>query len=178
MPDTAARLPKDGTYHLGVEIIETMSHSKLLSNLWQNCVLPPDLTRSKICARMKGSTGDDEDEFSIQQQGLSVDLADPFSAQVFHIPARGVSCTHIECFDLENWLNTRPSKPKTSCSHRVQPCVCNEHVEPSTPDHWKCPICHGDARPGSLRIDGFLMEIRDSPTLDGFTYQVVGCRGL
>ncbi|KAH8430035.1 uncharacterized protein LDX57_007706 [Aspergillus melleus] len=31
----------------------------------------------------------------------------------------------------------------------------------SMKENWKCPICHQDARPQSLVVDGFLVEVRE-----------------
>jgi hypothetical protein len=92
---------------------------------------------------------------------LSIDITDPFSAITFTTPVRGATCTHLECFDLDNWLDTRPSKGMQPCyDHPPAPCKCKLVPEPSDTDKWKCPICGKDTRPSSLKIDGFLLKVR------------------
>ncbi|KAL9620322.1 MAG: hypothetical protein Q9160_005121 [Pyrenula sp. 1 TL-2023] len=88
---------------------------------------------------------DDDEELVIIDPDLSVDVVDPFSATMFNIPARGIRCLHRECFDLDNFLQTRKSS-RTGA--------------PSAADEWKCPICGTDTRPSQLVIDGFLQHVR------------------
>lgn len=91
------------------------------------------------------SSQDDED-LAILDPNLSIDLVDPFSATIFKTPARGSHCLHRECFDLDNFLQTRKS------SRTGAPCGADE---------WKCPICGGDSRPSQLLVDGFLQHVRE-----------------
>ncbi|KAK4104476.1 hypothetical protein N658DRAFT_179098 [Parathielavia hyrcaniae] len=156
-------------HHLAVEVLETLSHSTIVNAIWSKGVLPEQDTLQTIKQRLTSSV---DDEVAFDAPDLSIDLADPFSATIFKTPARGAACTHMECFDLENWLNTRPAKPAPGkCTHTKQqgsgPCTCPNSAgyaargtEPSNPDKWRCPICSGDARPCSLRIDLFLSGVR------------------
>jgi len=152
-------------YFVGIEVIETMSHSTAVDYVWKHGFVATSETKEKIRARLQGS-GRGDDECSFEQKELAVDLADPFSAKIFDVPVRGATCTHIECFDLQTWLNTRPSKVADPCQHQTD-CSCNKSPEPSLPEKWKCPICFGDARPSSLRIDGFLLVIRNQLEEEG-----------
>ncbi|KAK3325900.1 hypothetical protein B0H66DRAFT_529913 [Apodospora peruviana] len=149
-----------GSQFLAVEMLETLSHSHVVQMVWDQGVLPEMQTLQTIKKRLTGPT--DDDGIFIVADDLAVDLADPFSAVIFKIPARGAACTHIECFDLENWLETRPSKPPAKCPHTHVACDCKTVPEPSNPDKWRCPIagCTKDARPYSLRIDNFLLKVR------------------
>jgi hypothetical protein len=145
-------------YAVAVEIVETRGHSAILNHVWKHGVITADETLKKIKSRMAATH--DDDSVSIVVKDLSIDLADPFSRVMFKIPARGAHCTHMECFDLEIWLETRPSKT-LKCPHSAfVPCNCNDQPEPSVADKWKCPICNQDARPYSLRIDTFLLHVR------------------
>jgi hypothetical protein len=147
-----------GDRFLAVEMLETLSHSEVIKLVWQNGTIPAEQTLQTIRQRLAGSFDDDGVVFN--EPSLAIDLADPFSAILFEIPARGAACTHMECFDLETWLNTRPAKPTQKCRHGDFPCNCPIAPEPSNPDKWRCPICFKDARPYSLRIDSFLLEVR------------------
>ncbi|KAK4456669.1 zinc finger MIZ domain-containing protein 2 [Cladorrhinum samala] len=148
----------DSRRFLSVELLETVSHSDILNSIWENGVISEDVTMQIIKKRL--APPDDDDGLVIEASDISIDLADPFSSVLFEVPARGADCTHLECFDLETWLNTRPSKPKIKCHHTQVECDCPNTPEPSSPDKWRCPICFKDARPYSLRIDEFLLKVR------------------
>jgi hypothetical protein len=162
--DTQSPNEKPKTRHLAVEMLETLSHSSVLSAVQAQGATPAERSLSIIKQRLTSSL---DDEVAFEAPHLSIDLADPFSSTIFKTPARGIGCTHMECFDLENWLNTRPAKPPVKCAHRQDECPCKSHAEPSNPDKWRCPICSKDARPCSLRIDGFLLNVRAQLERDG-----------
>ncbi|KAI3342433.1 hypothetical protein F4824DRAFT_202935 [Ustulina deusta] len=151
---------KQQTPYFAVEIVEVLSHSAILQMVHVSGSRPANETREVIQKRLAGGlsdlTGDDND-LEIPNDGISIDLADPFTATIFKVPVRGMACKHLECFDLENWLNTRLGK-KSPCVCAGPNCKCPK--EPSFVDKWKCPFCDGDARPYSLYIDEFLVEIR------------------
>ncbi|ROT35624.1 hypothetical protein SODALDRAFT_381777 [Sodiomyces alkalinus F11] len=162
-------MPRDGAYFIAVELVETLSHGHIMNMVRKDGVIPVESTKLVIQNRLQpknvAAEGrcDDDDDLAIMGSSVSIDLADPFAASMFTIPARGASCTHLECFDLEIWLNTRPSKP---IPYRTEHCLCdaceNERglgPEPSLTDKWGCPLCGKDARPYSLRIDSFLADL-------------------
>ncbi|KAK4224706.1 zinc finger MIZ domain-containing protein 2 [Podospora fimiseda] len=154
------------TRFIAVELLESVNHSFIVHNVWESGIIPADVTLEIIKKRL--TPAEDDDAVIIEAPHLAIDLACPFSSVIFEVPARGVGCTHLECFDLETWLNTRPpSKPKTQCHHTQVQCDCLNTPEPSSADKWRCPICHGDARPFSLRIDGFLLKVRSQLKDDG-----------
>ncbi|KUI63295.1 Zinc finger MIZ domain-containing protein 1 [Cytospora mali] len=150
-------------YYMAVEVLETLSHSQVLKHIWAHGLSDREETLEKIRKRVNAVPEEDGiaviDRTGTTTSELSIDLTDPFSASIFAVPARGATCTHMECFDLETWLNTRPTKQAIRCSHQ-KVCTCPKYIEPSEPDKWKCPICFADARPRSLRIDSFLLDVR------------------
>ncbi|KAG8169184.1 hypothetical protein KVR01_001933 [Diaporthe batatas] len=151
------------SFHLAVEVVETLTHSAVLDHVWATGVVDSAETLEKIRKRIEVVPDEDGiaviDQSGVTASELSIDLTDPFSASIFSIPARGSACTHMECFDLGTWLNTRPIKQTIKIG---LPFVGTspKRLEPSEPDKWKCPICFGDARPRSLRIDSFLLGVR------------------
>jgi zinc finger MIZ domain-containing protein len=151
------------SFHLAVEVVETLSHSAVLEQVWATGVVDSAETLEKIRKRIEAVPDEDGiaviDRSGVTASELSIDLTDPFSARVFSIPARGSACTHMECFDLETWLNTRPIKQVVKMGQQYV-CTSPKRLEPSEPDKWKCPICFGDARPRSLRIDSFMLSVR------------------
>lgn len=140
---------------IAVELVETLSHSDILQMVRTHGKEPADKTREIIRSRLAGSSEDDE---LAMVDDLSIDLADPFTMSIFNTPVRGESCTHLECFDLETWLNTRLGKKCCYCNNA--PGCINCAKEPSFVDKWKCPLCGSDARPYNLRIDEYLVEVR------------------
>ncbi|KAI5855014.1 hypothetical protein GGS23DRAFT_619723 [Durotheca rogersii] len=145
--------------YIAVEIVEVLSHSAALRLVTTGATIPPSATREVIRNRLSRPSGEttDDDELAIINY-LPIDLADPFSRLIFDVPVRGQSCTHLECFDLETWLNTRLGKKSCHCNVNSECKDCPK--EPSFVDKWKCPLCNGDARPYCLRVDGFLAEVR------------------
>ncbi|KAG6012618.1 hypothetical protein E4U54_007417 [Claviceps lovelessii] len=139
-------------YYLAVEIIITMDHASTLDMICKEQKISADQTRREIHRRMQQTVSDD---VIVEDDCLRISLTDPFSASMFSIPVRGVACKHIECFDLQTWLQTRLSKDSQS------------RTEPSLADGWKCPICNGDAAPPSLRIDEFLLDVQQTLMLTG-----------
>ncbi|KAI1081056.1 hypothetical protein F5B20DRAFT_579435 [Whalleya microplaca] len=146
--------------YIAIEMIEVLSHSAILDMVKTYGTMPSSQTRNEIKRRLVGSSSKDTDDDDLTMVGdsVSIDLADPFNFSIFKVPVRGDTCTHLECFDLETWLTTRLGKKSCYCGVGSECKRCPK--EPSFVDKWKCPLCDGDARPYSLRIDGFLVEVR------------------
>jgi hypothetical protein len=131
---------EDLSYTIAVEIVDIANFNSIRELV---TTLPAVASREHIQKRLSSHAGDEE--LAIVNDSITIDLIDPFTARVCDVPARGIDCTHHECFDLDVFLKTRhlqvgSGKPSAS---------------------WKCPICRFDARPKSLLIDGFLAEVRD-----------------
>lgn len=146
-------------YFMAIEIVETISHDAVRNVVQSLRHIPAEETRAKIQSRLRPS---DSDDIIIEDETLTISLADPFSATRFTEPVRGSQCKHLECFDLETWLQTRPPKPPQKGGGPQ-----HQGGEPSMVDVWKCPICSLDARPGSLWVDGYLAGVRRSLLSNG-----------
>ncbi|KAL9129783.1 MAG: hypothetical protein Q9217_001859 [Psora testacea] len=135
-------LPEDCNeqYAIGLEAVQVICYTDLKKNI---PITDRDQARQRILS--KGALADPDIE--VLQPEITIDLTDPFTAKIFNVPTRGRSCQHDQCFDLETFLSTRASKGK-------------KKDEPCGPDEFKCPICKGDVRPGSLVIDGFFLSVR------------------
>lgn len=133
------------SYFVAVEIVEILEHTAIMDMCLSNHI-PANVTLDSIKKSLAGPE-DDDDDFAMAVSDLAINLADPFTAQIFTTPVRGSACLHRECFDLETFLKTRQSKAKRP----DQPCMV---------DVWKCPLCNADARPYGLRVDDFLAEVR------------------
>lgn len=139
------------TYFVAVEVVEILGHSQII-DLCNQQRIPASQTLDAIKKSLAGPAIDDDDDISMVVSDLSVELADPFTARIFDTPVRGDSCLHRECFDLEPFLLTRKA---------------NGANQPSMVDVWKCPVCGGDARPYTLRVDDFFTAIRAKLASDG-----------
>ncbi|KFY68995.1 hypothetical protein V496_00618 [Pseudogymnoascus sp. VKM F-4515 (FW-2607)] len=128
-----AKTANDILYSIAIEVVEVFRHQQII----EMC-----LNEQHVTAKV-----DEDDDVALVSTNVTIDLADPFTSRIFTTPVRGVRCRHRECFDLETFLVSRSSKP--------QEVAC-------MPDVWKCPLCGGDASPRSLRVDGFLVAVRES----------------
>lgn len=131
---------EDFKYFFGIERMVTTVYEHA-----QGAVgfMSADKTRQIIRDRLTPSA--DDDDVAFITDNITISLVDPFMAQIFNVPARSMNCTHLECFDLETFLRTRKSDSG--------PAPFN--------DNWRCPICYSDARPQCLRVDNFLVEVRN-----------------
>ncbi|KAK3953759.1 hypothetical protein QBC32DRAFT_338089 [Pseudoneurospora amorphoporcata] len=144
-------------FFIAVELIETLRHSTIVNDVWKNRLVPESKTLQIIKDRLSGSGADDE--VSVAVPYLSIDLTDPFSSVMFNTPVRGGACTHLECFDLQTFLNTRQVS-QVPCGHEGRACACPPQL--TSPDKWACPLsgCDKIAGPYDLQIDGFLLNVR------------------
>ncbi|KAH7255777.1 uncharacterized protein BKA55DRAFT_330754 [Fusarium redolens] len=150
---------KPGYKHfMAIEIVETMSHAAI-NELIHSRRFPAEETRYKIIRRLRPS---DSDDIIVQDETLPISLADPFSKVRVTVPVRGSQCKHLECFDLETFLETRPRKEPQKGGGPQQ-----QGEEPSLVDRWGCPICGLDARPISLLVDDYLAAVRRSLISNG-----------
>jgi hypothetical protein len=77
-----------------------------------------------------------DSEFQIETNNLKVSLLCPLSKIKMKLPGRSSLCKHIQCFDLETYIELNQNSYK-----------------------WKCPICNLFSRFESLIIDNLFMEI-------------------
>ncbi|KAI6180919.1 MIZ zinc finger family protein [Aphelenchoides besseyi] len=75
-------------------------------------------------------------EDDIALDSLKVSLLCPLSLTIMRIPSRSRCCSHLQCFDLFNYLKMNEQRPT-----------------------WKCPICRNASPYSSLVVDGYFFEI-------------------
>lgn len=141
LPEKAKPLPK-GTFLLKVEILEARSYIALVNHVIPRQMIDKDTAKAALMKRFKGS--EDDDVVVVKLNELTLSIVCPFTMRLIKTPVRGKSCLHPECFDLDNYLISRPRKKPR---------------EPPNADAWKCPYCNGDARPTELVVDGFFLEM-------------------
>lgn len=128
-------------YAIAVEVLDNAVHERAFHSVHS---LDIGQSLDRIRKKFSSSSVDDE-EITVIDNYITVDLIDPFTARMFDTPARSKHCAHTECFDLETFFNTRLSKATKG---------------QGMAEDWKCPICGKDARPQALVIDKFLVEVR------------------
>ncbi|KAI5305197.1 hypothetical protein KEM56_005032 [Ascosphaera pollenicola] len=146
-----------------VEIIDTASR-KRVRNMVRSLSATKSLSdiQKRLNASIHASAALNSDEICLVDDDITIDLVDPFTAVVFQTPVRGTSCSHRECFDLDTYLLTRLTRAG------VNKVSAEKMAEgEGMPEEWKCPICGQDARPRSLMIDGFLVEVRRKLVAEG-----------
>ena len=141
------------TYALGIECIKIIDRSQALQ-LPTHLKIPQCLAtiKARLAPSSTDAAADNDDEIEVVNPHISIDLIDPFSSKIFTTPVRGKDCVHQDCFDLDNFLNSRPLRTPNGLVGA---------------DAWLCPICKKDARPGSLIIDDFLAGVRHKLQVDG-----------
>ena len=133
-------LPQDikAVYAVGLETLQVTTDKKIKEDI-------ATLGHSEAQKRIIERASNLDPEVQVIDPSIVLDLTDPYTSSIFEVPVRGKNCRHNQCFDLDVFLQTRMSKSSN------QPCE---------PDQFKCPICGGDARPQSLVIDQFFMDVR------------------
>ena len=122
-------------YAVAVEVLAVASRETILASVVS---LGPWDTLGRIRAALRPPDADVE----VLSTELTLAVTDPFTSKLVAVPVRGAECSHLECFDLPVFLETR------------QPDL-------RRPEQWRCPICGRDARPDSLRRDPWFAEMVD-----------------
>lgn len=143
-------------YAVAVELVRIATKDSIKDHCLSKRIISSSDIRQSIMNSLSSTGSDSDDELAVVQSNLTIGLFEPFSAsKIFDIPVRGAGCVHRQAFDLDMFLDTRPFVSESAAS-KV--------------DIWKCPFCGGDARPQSLVVDGFLVDVRkelESRTLLG-----------
>lgn len=79
---------------------------------------------------------DEEDDIALDLMDFEFSLLDPLSYQRMRIPVRSIRCSHVKCFDLENFMELYPEKANRSC-----------------------PVCGSAVKLQDLRQDPFVKSI-------------------
>ncbi|XP_065568477.1 zinc finger MIZ domain-containing protein 1-like isoform X2 [Artemia franciscana] len=148
--------------HLFVlQLVHRPSVRSVLQGLLRKRLLPADHCVAKIkrhfnCGvftspptNQNGSSnvpsGISADNDGVEQTAIKVSLKCPITFKRISLPARGHECKHIQCFDLESYL-------QMNCDR----------------GSWKCPVCNKTALLEGLEIDqyvwGILNDSRSSET--------------
>ncbi|KAI5452495.1 E3 SUMO-protein ligase pli1 [Naganishia albida] len=89
-------------------------------------------TKAEILAGMKASAAEDD----IQLGSTKVSLKDPISYTRILNPARSDFCSHVQCFDVAQWVSVNETTPQ-----------------------YQCPTCERELQMNQIFIDGYFESI-------------------
>ncbi|XP_030621891.1 zinc finger MIZ domain-containing protein 2-like [Chanos chanos] len=127
--------------HLFVlQLVHRPSLQSVLQGLMKGKLLPVDHCMTKIkmnfnieaVSGAQGLSGED----GVKQTAVKVSLQCPITYQPIQIPARGLDCRHIQCFDLESYL-------QLNCERET----------------WRCPVCNKTTSIEQLEVDQYILAI-------------------
>lgn len=103
------------------------------------------VTRDLIRARLGGV---DDDEVAMAQ--LKISLLCPLSRTRISLPARCKKCSHLQCFDLYNYLQMNEKRPT-----------------------WRCPVCSDWAPYKLLIIDAYFQNVLSTVDADAVEVELL-----
>jgi hypothetical protein len=126
--------------HLFVlQLVHRPSVRSVLQGLLRKRLLTADHCIAKI-KRNFSNTGSgpnmERDRDAVEQTALKVSLKCPITYKRITLPARGHDCKHIQCFDLESYL-------QMNCER----------------GSWRCPVCNKPAQLEGLEVDQYMWGI-------------------
>lgn len=149
---------------IAVEVVGAAYLDTIVTSI-NSRVLEAEVSKKEVVGMLKGHASsptfpneneeDSDDDIMVTNNTLTISLLDPFhGGRSWDIPVRGRGCQHRDCWDLATFLQTRLQTRQSNGEE-------NANTEPSGVDVWKCPICAGDARPGELVVDGWLVAVKE-----------------
>ncbi|XP_063051663.1 zinc finger MIZ domain-containing protein 2-like isoform X2 [Engraulis encrasicolus] len=128
--------------HLFVlQLVHRPSVQSVLQGLMKKRLLPADHCVTKIkrnftSGTIPGSMGPNGGEDGVEQTAIRVSLQCPITFRRIQLPARGHDCRHVQCFDLESYL-------QLNCERGT----------------WRCPVCNKTALLEGLEVDQYMLGI-------------------
>ncbi|CAD5209567.1 unnamed protein product [Bursaphelenchus xylophilus] len=123
--------PDRHQYVFGIWVVYHLTAKALTEKIEGCCPKYYDETRNMIKKLLGGGEEDD-----IAMDVCRISLLCPLARILMKTPARGKSCTHLQCFDLTNYI------------------MMNEKRA-----NWKCPVCNRQTLPSELVVDYYFVEI-------------------
>ncbi|OWR46656.1 putative sumo ligase [Danaus plexippus plexippus] len=129
--------------HLFVlQLVHRPSVRSVLQGLLRKRLLTADHCIAKIkmnfnqSPAQNNSSSAPSDRDGVEQTALKVSLKCPITFKKITLPARGHECKHIQCFDLESYL-------QLNCER----------------GSWRCPVCNKPAQLEGLEVDQYMWGI-------------------
>uniref|UniRef100_A0A8C6MD02 Zinc finger MIZ-type containing 1 n=1 Tax=Nothobranchius furzeri TaxID=105023 RepID=A0A8C6MD02_NOTFU len=128
--------------HLFVlQLVHRPSVRSVLQGLLKKRLLPAEHCITKVkrnFSSVAASTGNSalNGEDGVEQTAIKVSLKCPITFRRIQLPARGHDCKHVQCFDLESYL-------QLNCERGT----------------WRCPVCNKTALLEGLEVDQYMWGI-------------------
>jgi len=127
--------PSEPTYTVSIYLVEKLGPGDLLESLKGRGQRDPQITEALIRSKLE-----DKDSDEIATTSCKVTMACPLGMARMTYPARAATCDHLQCFDVDTYLRMNEKKPK-----------------------WLCPVCNKPAYFENLFLDGFYIQLLQSP---------------
>ncbi|XP_054030988.1 zinc finger MIZ domain-containing protein 2 isoform X2 [Dryobates pubescens] len=127
--------------HLFVlQLVHRPSVRSVLQGLIKKRLLPAEHCITKIkrnfsSGTIPGTPGPNGED-GVEQTAIKVSLKCPITFRRIQLPARGHDCRHIQCFDLDSYL-------QLNCERGT----------------WRCPVCNKTALLEGLEVDQYMLGI-------------------
>ncbi|XP_049615180.1 zinc finger MIZ domain-containing protein 1 isoform X1 [Syngnathus scovelli] len=128
--------------HLFVlQLVHRPSVRSVLQGLLKKRLLPAEHCITKVkrnfssVASSSGNAGLNGED-GVEQTAIKVSLKCPITFRRIQLPARGHDCKHVQCFDLESYL-------QLNCERGT----------------WRCPVCNKTALLEGLEVDQYMWGI-------------------
>lgn len=127
--------------HLFVlQLVHRPSVRSVLQGLMKKRLLPAEHCVTKIkrnfsSGSIPGTPGLNGED-GVEQTAIKVSLKCPITFRRIQLPARGHDCKHVQCFDLESYL-------QLNCERGT----------------WRCPVCNKTALLEGLEVDQYMWGI-------------------
>ncbi|XP_061084511.1 zinc finger MIZ domain-containing protein 1-like isoform X2 [Conger conger] len=128
--------------HLFVlQLVHRPSVRSVLQGLLKKRLLPAEHCIAKIKRNFSSSAVSSGNatlngEDGVEQTAIRVSLKCPVTFRRIKLPSRGHDCKHVQCFDLETYL-------QLNCERGT----------------WRCPVCHKTALLEGLQVDQYMWSI-------------------
>uniref|UniRef100_A0A8C4R1C9 E3 SUMO-protein ligase PIAS2 n=1 Tax=Eptatretus burgeri TaxID=7764 RepID=A0A8C4R1C9_EPTBU len=119
------------SYSMAVHLVKRLYSPLLLSRLKSKGIRNADHSKALIKEKLKA-----DPESEVATTSLRVSLLCPLGKMRLVVPCRAFTCTHLQCFDAELYLQMNERKAT-----------------------WNCPVCNQQAPYESLFIDGLFVYI-------------------
>ncbi|XP_042559089.1 zinc finger MIZ domain-containing protein 1-like isoform X3 [Clupea harengus] len=100
----------------------------------EHCITKVKRNFSSVAASAGNTTINGED--GVEQTAIKVSLKCPITFRRIQLPARGHDCKHVQCFDLESYL-------QLNCERGT----------------WRCPVCNKTALLEGLEVDQYMWGV-------------------
>ncbi|XP_055859055.1 uncharacterized protein LOC129921308 isoform X2 [Episyrphus balteatus] len=124
-------------YCIAAYLVKKLTSSQLLHRMKTKGIKPADYTRGLIKEKLT-----EDADCEIATTMLKVSLNCPLGKMKMSIPCRASTCSHLQCFDANLYLQMNERKPT-----------------------WNCPVCDKAAIYDHLVIDGYFQEVLASSLL-------------